>query len=840
VRNELLQDAYFPPQSTLDDPEEMEKRDPLATSIWRLYSQTKSQLPNKERMENLTWRMMAMKLRKQKEQEDKEREEKEQGIRSRPLQSRNPTSNPSGIAQLRAASNDASANADLDAMNLDDFVLPDFSSSPAKAAPDTANAIPIKVRTDNLPPPSMIPPGSAPVNPELHPSTEFGYVQRHVRKTSIDDRKTRKRPADFSPQQGAVNIGLDSHANLDLGDYSLEGGPHNYPGDTSSSVHFSIDEFPGPNDQILHSAGPFQQHFFSPVGSPINQHGPLHRYNNGNGPLGSSLKSNDYYSPPASGFQSNASTPQPMASNDDVYFDLAHRQPSNFPGSRPSNLSTSLQNQHWQYNPSDELAFSAPSTASLNGFTSVPAFNMHQQQQHVNPSQVLQHDFNQHQINGMGPNRGNENMFTFGTDSDGDEDEVPASANDPNFVPSIGRFDDNALQMGQNLRWSSGNLAGMAANMAARYPGGPTRKQVTMAEDATMQGVPDWTQSSLPRGASMGNFAAMRNDPRLKKIPRNSSTPNAFQLMQQGLSMHSGPNSPPESGMTSAIPSRPTSPGGTKLGESTAPTTCTNCFTQTTPLWRRNPEGNPLCNACGLFLKLHGVVRPLSLKTDVIKKRNRGSNTTGTAAPGTNTRSNKKASRKNSTVQSPAATTPPASKESTNNSAIDSASPASNHDSPDGSNTAGSTPASSHGPGFGTKSSGVVPIAAKPPTVSAPTASTGATATSPLATSLPRNTLVTATKRQRRQSKASVGAAGAQMPQFQPMDADDQDQDVDNEAGQQTPRNPAGFMNTGGSNSNLAAMGNPTVAGVAGRQPPMAMAGGAGGPQEWEWLTMSL
>ncbi|KAI8580835.1 hypothetical protein K450DRAFT_234812 [Umbelopsis ramanniana AG] len=53
---------------------------------------------------------------------------------------------------------------------------------------------------------------------------------------------------------------------------------------------------------------------------------------------------------------------------------------------------------------------------------------------------------------------------------------------------------------------------------------------------------------------------------------------------------------------------------------------CTNCATTTTPLWRRNPEGQPLCNACGLFLKLHGVVRPLSLKTDVIKKRNRGVN----------------------------------------------------------------------------------------------------------------------------------------------------------------------------------------------------------------------
>lgn len=54
-------------------------------------------------------------------------------------------------------------------------------------------------------------------------------------------------------------------------------------------------------------------------------------------------------------------------------------------------------------------------------------------------------------------------------------------------------------------------------------------------------------------------------------------------------------------------------------------TRCTNCRTGTTPLWRRNPQGQPLCNACGLFLKLHGTIRPLSLKTDVIKKRNRGS-----------------------------------------------------------------------------------------------------------------------------------------------------------------------------------------------------------------------
>ena len=50
---------------------------------------------------------------------------------------------------------------------------------------------------------------------------------------------------------------------------------------------------------------------------------------------------------------------------------------------------------------------------------------------------------------------------------------------------------------------------------------------------------------------------------------------------------------------------------------------CKKCTTSTTRLWRRDEMGSVLCNACGLFLKLHGTPRPISLKTDVIKSRNR-------------------------------------------------------------------------------------------------------------------------------------------------------------------------------------------------------------------------
>ena len=37
---------------------------------------------------------------------------------------------------------------------------------------------------------------------------------------------------------------------------------------------------------------------------------------------------------------------------------------------------------------------------------------------------------------------------------------------------------------------------------------------------------------------------------------------------------------------------------------------CVNCLTTSTPLWRKTQQKEPICNACGLYLKLHGKHRP--------------------------------------------------------------------------------------------------------------------------------------------------------------------------------------------------------------------------------------
>jgi GATA-binding protein len=74
AQDELLTSAAFPDLSDglagmSGSPEDMQRQDPLAAQVWRFFTKTKQQLPNQERMENLTWRMMAMNLRRRRQEE---------------------------------------------------------------------------------------------------------------------------------------------------------------------------------------------------------------------------------------------------------------------------------------------------------------------------------------------------------------------------------------------------------------------------------------------------------------------------------------------------------------------------------------------------------------------------------------------------------------------------------------------------------------------------------------------------------------------------------------------------------------------------------------------------
>jgi GATA-binding protein len=137
-----------------------------------------------------------------------------------------------------------------------------------------------------------------------------------------------------------------------------------------------------------------------------------------------------------------------------------------------------------------------------------------------------------------------------------------------------------------------------------------------------------YNTSNASSPLSMDGASTNRNQPRKFASTRRVDAQRKKSLPNAGINGSMGglrsATSTPD--LTSAVEgsSGLAGRGGSDDGDP-IPTCCTNCQTTNTPLWRRDPDGQPLCNACGLFYKLHGVVRPLSLKTDVIKKRNRAS-----------------------------------------------------------------------------------------------------------------------------------------------------------------------------------------------------------------------
>lgn len=697
-----------------------------------------------------------------------------------------------------------------DPMNLDDHYAfsespADQSVSPSESGPG-AISIPFKIPKDHHGE-SNETPASFPHPPqEERRNSEFGYVQRHVRKTSIDERQffghhetpTRKRPAESSPQVPPVSNDMfppDIDLSTGVPDYSLDASSQAFAlhshHNSLGGVPFGLDTFALGEDPVLTTAGPYNSQLtFSPNESPIaaNNH-LMNMYSHT--PVGSSLNSADFFSPPPSGYQSTVSTPQPTYDGDhSMYFDAPaidnrpQRRIPSYVAQRSSNLSASLQPRYmFNSNPGSE----PHSLGHVSGPSSTmhsPNFSMAQPQRADRSRVVHPPGFAT-----TGPHAG---MFTFGGDSDNEDEENNFFSESAGLSMPADFPVDEMTDLGSGMHWDA-QLPGSFHSLPTFA--GQHRKHVTIGSAEMMETSNEWNHSghsgSLGRthgsAASVSDVRNREQDPRRQKIARTTSTPNTNNLLRQSMnnSSRASPNTPPESGLNSASASRPASPGGSKGGEqNNAQTTCANCFTQTTPLWRRNPEGQPLCNACGLFLKLHGVVRPLSLKTDVIKKRNR--NSTNNLAVGAS-RAGKKTSRKNS-VQQASITSPSSSRMQDAN--------------------APEPPSYPSGVAIPGRASGnmgkpnVVPIAAAPPK---PAPGAGATHA--------RAPVQVAPKRQRKAEKPTEGDTGGD----------------------------ASKSTTSSSRSKVVPLA-PAVA-----PPPAAVnpanhsiAAGQGASQEWEWLTMSL
>jgi GATA-binding protein len=643
--------------------------------------------------------------------------------------------------------------------------------------------------------------------------------------------QTRKRPADSSPQVPPV-MGLmiphDPDPDTWMSDYSLDQ-PHldySLNNHVSPGAPLNFDSF-GLDESTIGSTAALQQNFaFSPAESPLVASGPFSHLYIPQTSMGSSLNSGDLYSPSTSGYQSTASTPQPgfdehnTLSLEQNSIEAGTQRPiSNYASGRPSNLSASLQPRYTRPN-GNEMGFGASSTGGSSYNIPSPGFSV--TRPYTDPS-LVPGSSNSTARQPRGPNiSGNgQNVFSFGADSDNEDDDgnpfpdrTMAGFSDSQYA------DDSAFDLNSGFQWDAYLPSGEPNSLPPNFH----RKHVTIGDTEIVGHNSEWARSgTLARthgsAASVSEIRNRDQDSRKQKIPRTTSTPNTAQLLHQEMQNQprTTPNSPPESGFSSAAPSRPESPSGSKNGDQGV-TTCTNCFTQTTPLWRRNPEGQPLCNACGLFLKLHGVVRPLSLKTDVIKKRNRGAGNNMPVGVGS-VRNSKKVSRKNSIH---ILTTMPASTGPQNLSSSES--PTLMPMSSTGGSASSATPT-----GAGARS-GVVPIAAAPPkpTPTTTSSSVGQTTRAPVQV---------APKRQRRYDGAPSGSLPNPQPVQLPQDTESRETSSRGDDSARsfvqpanrpkaTPRAPTSIMQ------------RPAAANPANHS--LAAGSTQGSSQEWEWLTMSL
>ncbi|XP_071369334.1 transcription factor GATA-3 isoform X4 [Centroberyx affinis] len=147
--------------------------------------------------------------------------------------------------------------------------------------------------------------------------------------------------------------------------------------------------------------------------------------------------------------------------------------------------------------------------------------------------------------------------------------------------------------------------------------------QVTLAESMKLESAHSRSMASLGPGASSAHHPIATYPPYVPEYGPGLFPPSS---LIGGSSSSYGSKTRPKTRSCSGR-SRPIScrklTRQVQSAARRAGTSCANCQTTTTTLWRRNANGDPVCNACGLYFKLHNINRPLTMKKEGIQTRNR-------------------------------------------------------------------------------------------------------------------------------------------------------------------------------------------------------------------------
>ncbi|KAF5096807.1 hypothetical protein D0Z00_002653 [Geotrichum galactomycetum] len=692
VISSILQSAQ------LDHPRPTPKSHPWddnTAQLWKLYSKAHYHLPYRDRLENLTWRLLSLKVEKERRKRVAAALATTTGVWDQPFNTQ-PSNNAHNLHVPYSPHDAVNAQFLVDDMSYMNTPLSSSAvGSPANTAsffpspisntititstttPNSSNSASSSYSKTNDPSLHQSPRNFHPHNrqsvsgrsqkfykdkqrlsPTADPTrAEFDYVA-HIKKMSqegyqSDTLRLKKRPAEASPLVTAqtgfspvpdlpmeyqkFNNNINNNFNNTNSNFNnnnnnnnkwkhpfspYKASTHSSPitpntpiGPSNNSFKFSLDPLAVEGLDSIQTAGasaastPNQTNFGNfdiDFQSQPAQHNSLFSVDPSSfneTSLSSSVTSlNELYSPtavPTSLPQSYDNSPR-----EGHYFNMAAMSQSSRDRvlARGNHNSISASNILERIRDSD---FNKRELPLKQSFPTLPQQQYHPEQ-HVQPSQVFTHD---HVAVNM----------KLLDDTDFDRS-IFGGRNKPD---DLSFFDGSGLNLDASDFSIHNNLFSSSLPVSSNTVETAHRPKIARTASTT-------NASSLASSTSRTNLKKMATTSALSAAVRQAKATNKDWPKNTSKEPVPSSSAPPTSSIAAAA--------AAASGGQQPPTSCTNCHTQTTPLWRRNPEGQPLCNACGLFLKLHGVVRPLSLKTDVIKKRNRsgpaGSSSSSTTTSG--------------------------------------------------------------------------------------------------------------------------------------------------------------------------------------------------------------